>query len=77
MFKGSVNEVTRRKSARISALEEEKKKKACTSENECVSGNQTHVTRGTSTGRRGRKRKRLEDVGRSSPQVLLSFLALN
>nr|XP_011461527.1 PREDICTED: transcription initiation factor TFIID subunit 1-like [Fragaria vesca subsp. vesca] len=68
MFKGSVNEVTRRKSARISALEEEKKKKACTSENDSVSENQTHVTRGTSTSRRGRKRKKLEDVGLSSPQ---------
>ncbi|XP_024160499.1 uncharacterized protein LOC112167688 isoform X2 [Rosa chinensis] len=64
----SGGEVKRRKSARISALEEEKRKKACTLESDNVSEDQTHVRRGTSTGRRGRKRKRLEDVGLSSPQ---------
>lgn len=70
----STAETGRRKSARISALEEEKRNKACTkSRDNITSENQTYVKRETSSGKRGRKRKRLEDVGLSSLQVLLSI----
>lgn len=79
MWEGSEVVGGRRKSARISALNEVKRNNEFSKSGDNVVGengqNQAHVTAraAASAAKRGRKRKRLKDVGLSSQQVPLSL----